>query len=71
MKDYWFIPKKYGYGAYPANWKGWTFVAVFVLLAALLAIRMPNNYLGFGLLVVLAIIISHKKTKGDWKWRWG
>jgi hypothetical protein len=23
MSDYWFKPKTRGYGATPANWKGW------------------------------------------------
>ncbi|HEU4381635.1 MAG TPA: hypothetical protein VFR73_23945, partial [Hyphomicrobiaceae bacterium] len=23
MSDYWFKPKSHGYGATPANWKGW------------------------------------------------
>lgn len=71
MKDYWFKPKKYGYGAAPANWKGWAFVLIFILVVVLLVYRFPQNYIGFILLVILAILISKQKTKGNWKWRWG
>lgn len=31
MRDAWFRPKTYGFGAYPANWKGWAAVLVYVV----------------------------------------
>lgn len=71
MKDYWFVPKKYGYGAYPANWKGWVAVIVFIGVFVLHATHFPTNYLGFVLLILLVILISKRKTKGTWQWRWG
>ena len=39
MSQYWFKPKTYGYGATPANWKGWAAVAVYV--AVILALTLP------------------------------
>ena len=30
--DHWFIPKSHGYGATPANWKGWAALGVFALV---------------------------------------
>jgi hypothetical protein len=39
MPQYWFKPHAYGYGATPANWKGWAVVAAYV--AAILAVTSP------------------------------
>jgi hypothetical protein len=30
MADHWFVATKRGFGATPANWKGWAAVAVFI-----------------------------------------
>ena len=89
MSDYWFKPKKksHGYGAAPANWKGWVatlglividMVIVFALLASpLLSGREP----GIGRIALLVILmiattavfvwICKVKTDGEWRWRWG
>ena len=39
MSQYWFKPKTYGYGATPANWKGWAAVAGYV--AVVTALTLP------------------------------
>ncbi len=31
MTDPWFRPKSYGYGATPANWRGWAATAAFAI----------------------------------------
>ncbi|HPE25287.1 hypothetical protein [Albidovulum sp.] len=83
----WFKPKTHGYGASPANWKGWaaTFgflvlelVLVWVLLLRpILAGGEPTiNQLvvwGFcsGALTVGFVWLTKAKTDGDWRWRWG
>jgi hypothetical protein len=74
--SYWFRPKRYGWGASPANWKGWLAIAVFVVLVLAvnleLAREMPLIYLGiFAALLALFIWIVWKKTDGPFRWRWG
>jgi len=36
MAEYWFKPKRYGYGATPATWQGWA-----VTLGTVLAMGRP------------------------------
>ncbi len=74
--SYWFRPKRYGYGASPANWKGWLATAVFAVLVLAvnlaLARETPLIYLGiFALMLALFGWIVWKKTDGTWRWRWG
>lgn len=87
MTDYWFKPKTYGYGATPANWKGWlaTLGYLVSILAATLLIlplqantgtALPNWIIGLWLMVVAILTIvfvglSRAKTGGQWRWRWG
>ncbi len=71
---YWFRPKHYGYGASPANWRGWLAMAVF--LALIFAVnQLTGNSLirfgAFGVLLALFVWIVWKKTDGTWRWRWG
>ena len=87
MTTYWFKPKRYGYGATPANWKGWVATAAFVAVLAV------GSLLGFGWqpnggtppstwqiaawLLAVAILtggfvrLARAKTDGQWGWRWG
>ena len=39
MTEYWFRPKRYGYGATPVTWQGWalTFAAPGLIVAAVAA----------------------------------
>jgi hypothetical protein len=87
MSDYWFKPKTYGYGAAPANWKGWSAMLVFIVvdlvIAFVLIVRpvLSGGKPGIGqiaLFVVLMIAttavfiwICVVKTEGKWRWRWG
>ncbi len=80
---YWFKPKRYGYGASPANRKGWlvTFGFVAILYAFLAVIVAHRDELsvgaffawavGFVVAEVIFIWIAWKKTDRDWRWRWG
>ena len=86
-KDYWFKPKRYGYGATPVHWKGWLLVLGFIVWVSLISavlIVVPTLYgepenigkflIWLGLLVVSVIGligISRSRTDGDWRWRWG
>ena len=74
--DVWFVPKHYGYGASPANWKGWAFLAamVAILIAARITL-LHALHVWFGLLVVIwfAVLFAVVRAKGagTWRWRWG
>ena len=35
-RTYWFRPKRYGYGAEPANWMGWLAAGLFLVAFAVL-----------------------------------
>ena len=55
---YWFRQKKFGYGATPNTWQGWVVV-------------IASSALVIGLVVVPSVLITHAKTEGGWRWRWG
>jgi Kef-type K+ transport system membrane component KefB len=87
LSDYWFKPKRYGYGATPANWKGWLAMLVFVLVDLALAFWLIVRPVLAGtgptltqvvlfmvlMFAVTAVLIwvSVIKTDGKWRWRWG
>jgi hypothetical protein len=87
MTQYWFTPKSHGYGATPANWKGW--VATFAFLGLVFATpfllaasqQKPGSAAnGWAISVWLLIVpvlvagfvwLARAKTDGKWGWRWG
>jgi hypothetical protein len=74
--SYWFRVKHYGWGASPANWKGWLAITVFVALMFFIRVALkPGNapvQVGASLLLMaLFAWIAWKKTEGAWRWRWG
>ncbi len=87
MTDHWFKPKAYGYGASPANWKGWVatlaYCAIVFLIAYVLMVAPSRTGTGpsamqVGLFLALLIAVSgmfiricRAKTDGEWRWRWG
>ena len=81
MAKYWFRQKRFGYGATPNTWQGWmlTIVAGALVFGVILTgpvIRdnlLRSAWILSGLVVVLvpAILISHAKTEGGWRWRGG
>jgi hypothetical protein len=87
MTDYWFKPKTHGYGASPANWKGWaatagfvaaTVIVTLVLLVWPVATRNGSAWWHAVLWLVLLgamtagfIRLARHRTDGDWRWRWG
>lgn len=72
---YWFKPKKYGLGAYPDSWEGWSIIFLFVTILYIIVMFGSSNliyfYLSVFIWVILVIVISKAKTNGTWKWRWG
>lgn len=84
--DPWFAPKAYGYGASPANWKGWLATAGFCSAHAIAAFiliglsgddRQPETWQWVLFLVLEALLILgfvwlvRVKMAGEWRWRWG
>jgi hypothetical protein len=81
MAQYWFKPKRYGYGATPITWQGWavTLGAVLAMIAASLLLRVEARN-GWALAALVAFdvaalgalaVVSYRKTDGEWRWRWG
>ncbi|MEZ4390603.1 MAG: hypothetical protein R3A48_05865 [Polyangiales bacterium] len=85
MRDAWFRPKTYGYGAYPAHWKGWAAVLVYVValtaeIAATLSLARSGGEgslsLGWfalgvaGALVGTGAFIALCAKKSSEPWRW-
>jgi hypothetical protein len=81
MTEYWFKPKRYGYGATPVTWQGWavTIGTVLAVVAVSLGLRLTAKSLWalaalvlFDAVAVSAlVIVSYRKTDGGWRWRWG
>jgi hypothetical protein len=81
MPKYWFRQKKFGYGATPNSWQGWLLIiagavaTVAVIIAADFqrdnATRFLLIVIGLPLIVIPTVLISHTKTEGGWRWRWG
>jgi hypothetical protein len=80
----WFKPRRFGYGATPITWQGWTltlgFVAAVYVVGWALLVRPGDNlgavhFIGFfaaeAVLVAALWIISMRTTAGEWRWRWG
>ena len=83
MSEFWFKPKRHGYGATPSHWKGWLVTFAFTLALALISLPfmlwLTEETRTVGLiawaLVVAASVwaftaFAKKKTDGPWLWRW-
>ena len=87
MADYWFKPKRYGYGVVPVTWQGWAVslvsLSIMMWLTVVLIVRpqsaghQPEPAMVALWAVLVGVILSASmriacaKTKGEWKWRWG
>ena len=81
MTEYWFKPKRYGYGATPITWQGWalTLGTVLAMVAVSLYLRLTERHdwalallLAFdAAAIVTLIVVTRRKTDGEWRWRWG
>lgn len=57
-KPQWFKRRKYfGWGACPATWQGWLYLAVAIAIIAIIQVLPLNTELKLGLTVLLAIIL--------------
>jgi len=83
MAQYWFKPKRYGFGATPITWEGWvvTLGVVAVLIGSVVIMdRFVDHsnatvWLTWAVLIAIAtfwfIQFTRRKTDGEWRWRWG
>ena len=81
MKEFWFVPKKYGYGAVPVTWEGWVVVAVFVAIVIAFALiyrrrkkaGLSNTTPWMALIAstIVFVWVCAVKTDGTWAFRWG
>ncbi len=81
MAEYWFKPKRYGYGATPVTWQGWavTLGTVLAMVAVSLYLRPTGRHywalaamLAFDAAVLFTLcVVCLRKTDGEWRWRWG
>ena len=81
MTRYWFKPKRYGYGATPVTWQGWTLTLTHVvaMVTVSLVLRMTERsywalaaLIAFDVVALAALaIVSYRKTEGGLHWRWG
>jgi hypothetical protein len=81
MARYWFRQRKFGYGAAPNTWQGWTVtvascLAVFGIIVSGPMIRdnvLRAAWIGLGLAatVIVSVSITYWKTEGGWRWRSG
>jgi hypothetical protein len=73
--SYWFVPKRYGWGAVPVTWQGWALTIGFTLACAAtvaLSSRRPLVIAAVLVpLVVTYVTIIARSTKGGLRWRWG
>jgi hypothetical protein len=81
MVKYWFKQKRFGYGATPATWEGWTLTVLSLLLCAGIVLLGPGIrdnlqrslfvVLGLALVIGVTSFIAWRKTEGGWRWRSG
>ena len=82
MVEYWFKPKRYGYGATPITWQGWLISALTAIAMVAVAVLLPlvrpagpGNWIAvivIDLLIIVPLVLAiRRKTDGDWRWRWG
>ena len=83
MSEYWFKPRRYGYGAAPVTWQGWlvTILAAAVVAGSVAAMELlvnrSNVVAWLAWAVVIAAVtfwfvrVARRRTEGEWRWRWG
>ena len=83
MTQYWFKPKRYGYGATPVTWEGWAVTLTAVIVVAGSAVAMNRlvtqsdavAWLTWAVLIAAGtwwfVQFCRRRTDGEWRWRWG
>ena len=81
MSTYWFKPREYGYGATPITWQGWAVTVGTMIVVVMSSLVVPalasgaasalSAFVIDALAIAALIIVSRRKTDGEWRWRWG
>ncbi|MDP1028559.1 hypothetical protein Q5H91_15150 [Sphingomonas sp. KR1UV-12] len=73
--DAWFVPKRFGFGFRPANWRGWlaTILYLAIVLTLANAPLRPDVLRGALIAIVTAgyLVLAAHHTRGGLAWRWG
>lgn len=72
----WFAPRRYGLGAgLPIAWQGWALmlssIAIILAVGLLLDDKPLLQAAIIFPLIALLILVTARKTRGGWRWRWG
>lgn len=86
-RQYWFRPKRFGYGAEPSNWKGWLATGAYILFALAITLQwiilpstdgqsVASQNITLWVVVLIAataafVWLAWIKTDGAWRWRSG
>jgi hypothetical protein len=74
--QYWYAPKRYGWGWAPASWQGWVVLGLFIAAVSVPARWFARSgrlgmYLAYiGLLTAVQLLICYLKGPPP-RWRWG
>jgi len=73
QKEIWFRNKTYGWGWYPANWKGWLVILIWAILFAFGVAKMDHEWLKNLIFIVIITgaliwICIKKGEKPGWHW---
>ncbi len=68
---YWFVPRRFGYGATPVTWQGWVLTVAMVAPLLVDSVWWRSRWGVFGGAVVLAggLALAYVKTSEPWRWR--
>jgi len=79
MNEFWFKPKRTGYGCVPSTREGWALTIAYALAiiggeaAIFLVGPTTGRLLAFlaaaTVLTAMFLVICYKKTDGAWRWR--
>lgn len=73
--DYWFEPKRNGYGAgWPSAWQGWALLVGYLVIVGLsAAFLLRHSIVAYFVITTAAtaalLVICARKTRGGWRWR--
>lgn len=76
-EEYWWTPKRYGFGTgWPITWQAWVSTLAYVgLVIGAAQVVLPLSAPAFAAIMVSVtaafVLISARKTRGGWRWRWG
>lgn len=69
----WFAPKRFGYGATPSNWEGWTATAAYIafMVSDAVLLRGAPRLIGAAVLTAAFIGVAYVTCSDNSRWQWG